>query len=88
MQVVIKKRKRRRKQFVFTLWLMNVARLEDGDFERLSNAGCDDATVAEATSGVYLTFHRKALNMSSAIQMASSQVRKAMGEKCEPTYIG
>lgn len=64
-------------EFDFTLILSGICDFTDKQVDRLFEAGCDDATIAQRYGRVYVTFSREAESMVSAIISAIFDIQKA-----------
>lgn len=64
-------------EFDFTLILTNLSDFTDDQVDRLYEAGCDDATVAQRYGRVFMTFSREAESMVEAIVSAIADIKKA-----------
>ena len=64
-------------EYDFTLILSGITDFNDEQVDSLFNAGCDDATVAQRSGRVYMTFSRDAQSMTEAIISAIMDIRKA-----------
>jgi hypothetical protein len=64
-------------EYDFTLILSGIIDFTDEQVDSLIEAGCDDATVAQRSGRVYMTFSRNASSMIDAITSAIENIRKA-----------
>ena len=64
-------------EYDFTLILFGITDFTDDQVDSLFDAGCDDATVAQRSGRVYMTFSRDAQSMTEAIISAIVDIRKA-----------
>jgi len=64
-------------EFDFKLILSGITDFTDEQVDRLYDAGCDDATVAQRDGRVYMTFSRESESMASAVISAIVDIREA-----------
>lgn len=64
-------------EFDFTLILSGISDFDESIVDKLYEAGCDDATVAQRYGRVYLTFSREAGSLIDAIVSAVFDVKKS-----------
>jgi transcriptional regulator with XRE-family HTH domain len=66
-----------RSEYDFTLILAGISDFDEDTVDKLFDAGCDDATVAQRHGRVYITFSREAESLVEAIISAVFDVKKA-----------
>ena len=64
-------------KFEFTVFLKGLTEITEDAANALYEAGCDDASPASCDGMVWVTFHRKADSLDTAIRSAVSDVQKA-----------
>jgi len=67
-------------EFDFTLILSGISDFDDAFVDKLFEAGCDDATVAQRYGRVYVTFSREAESLSEAVVSAVMDIHKVSAD--------